>query len=204
MHTVKSLGIFAVGCLTGGLAVRTYFKKKYEKISEEEIASMRDYIQKKEKELKEKKESSYNNYKTLESDSVAKSVYFNYQKPADEDEIVDYEEYRNERMEEMAEKEHPEDDIPESPYRISADDFINNEVFDKETLTFYEEDAALTDEQDQIVEISNTIGQDAYTYFLDADVDEMFVRNPKLSIDFEIVRSLGSYLETVVGEVNDE
>lgn len=196
MITIKDICMFASGCLIGAAASSLYFKKKYETIANEEISSMKEHLKKKEE---DKKEEEPKNYKTLESDSIAKSLYFS----TDSDEVVEYSNYNKERVEELKNKEHPEDDIPENPFRISAEDFLNDPEYDKETLTFYDEDAALVDEDEHVSEISNTIGQDAYSYFVESSIDEMFVRNPNLGIDFEVVRVLGSYFETITGGSSD-
>lgn len=197
MDFVKEFGAVAAGCMIGVIATRAYFKKKYEKVANDEIEEMKKHYEKK---VEEAKKNAPKSYATLNADAEAKSAYSGY--ATNEDEVVDYVTYRSEKMSDLVKTEHPEDDIPEEPYRISADEFINDGMYDKVTLTFYDEDAALAGEDDQIVEVSNTIGQDAYSYFVEADIDEMFVRNPHLSLDFEVVRVLGSYMETVVGETN--
>lgn len=92
------------------------------------------------------------------------------------------------------------------PYVISADDYSeggqNNA---KLTLTYYDEDDVLTDQEDTvIVDPSYLVGDDSLVKFgmNSNDEDIVYVRNTKLSTDYEIVRVHKSYSETVLGIVD--
>ena len=95
------------------------------------------------------------------------------------------------------------------PYVITSEQFSeslsDNYNHDKITIYYYEEDDILVDEQeDPITDISSIIGDVALLNFgLNSnDPDIVFVRNEKISIDFEIIRYHKSYQETVLGFID--
>lgn len=76
-------------------------------------------------------------------------------------------------------------------------------IFEHVTYTYYSEDDTLADESDNIVDgIDNLVGEDNLLKFglLSGDPDTVFIRNKKLRMDFEIVRTEGSYKAMVLGE----
>ncbi len=94
------------------------------------------------------------------------------------------------------------------PYLISHEEFHNTETeWDKMSIMYYEEDDVLTDEGDRPVDnIEYLIGEKHLDFFglrSGGDKNQVFVRNPQLSSDFEITRHPGSYTETVLGIPKD-
>lgn len=93
---------------------------------------------------------------------------------------------------------------PGSAYPISQDDFMGNATgFVQSTLTWYEADDTLVDERDVIVASPNdTIGSTFRVQFgqQSSDNNIVHIRNEKLGLEFEVVRSNGSYKREVLGE----
>lgn len=85
------------------------------------------------------------------------------------------------------------------PYVIDIRSFSEEmDHFDKVTIYYYEEDDTLADADESVMtDIDGTVGE-ALFYFED-DVDTVYVRNERLSIDYEIILLRKSYAETVVG-----
>lgn len=94
------------------------------------------------------------------------------------------------------------------PYIITHDEYYASEPeYENSTLTYYEQDDTLTDEQDKpIREIDKTIGEDHLIRFGHGSRDSniVYIRNDRLGIDFEVVKSTGSYVEEVLGMLKDE
>lgn len=92
-------------------------------------------------------------------------------------------------------------DVDSLPYII--DDIRYNEEcdgYDKISLFYYAKDDILCEENEDIVDdIENTIGYDALSE-LDRKTT-VWVRNDKISTDYEIIRMNTSYTEMVYGEV---
>lgn len=94
------------------------------------------------------------------------------------------------------------------PYLISHEEFHNTETeWDKMSIMYYEDDDVLTDEGDKPVDdIEYLIGEKHLDFFglrSGGDKNQVFVRNPQISTDFEVTRHAGSYTETVLGIPKD-
>lgn len=89
------------------------------------------------------------------------------------------------------------------PYVISAEEFAENDGnYAEATLTYYEGDTVLADEQERDVpDINETVGTENLSCFgiLSNDPNVVYVRNDKLNLLFEIVWSGGKYRELVLG-----
>jgi hypothetical protein len=91
---------------------------------------------------------------------------------------------------------------PEQPYIISQEDYMQGEPdFQQATLTYYELDKILTDErEDRIDDINTTVGEQNIQFGVgSSDENVVHVRNVRLRMDFEIIRSEGAYAKEVLG-----
>lgn len=118
---------------------------------------------------------------------VEKNIFVE-SKPIDAD--VDYEDLVDRRN-------------PEKPYLITAAEFMENEPgYLQNTLTYYEGDDVLVDERDMpIEEVEGTVGVDNLSKFglVSGEKHIVYIRNERLDLDFEVVRSEGKYSEQVLG-----
>lgn len=94
---------------------------------------------------------------------------------------------------------HPEDEA----YVITFDQFNDeHDDYEKGDLTYYVEDDVLVDSQESpIDDVEGLIGPDALTRFGDnsRSKDIVYVRNDRLSMDFEISRDPRSYTDHILG-----
>lgn len=93
------------------------------------------------------------------------------------------------------------------PYILDQNEFMTGELdYNQVTLTYFAEDHVLADEGDMPVEDPEaTVGNanlDRFGYKSN-DPKVVYVRNDKLEIDFEIVKSEGSYAQEVAGFTPD-
>lgn len=109
----------------------------------------------------------------------------------------DLEEF-NQELEEAWREENPD-----SPFIISKEEFLENDPeYNQVTITYYEDDDVLADEQDRPVDNQvQLVGNDALEKFGygSGDNNIVYVRNPNLDIDLEVLRSTNSYAATVLG-----
>ncbi len=101
-------------------------------------------------------------------------------------------------------EEMPADDEDQNlPYVISDVDFMQNELeHNSVTLTYYEGDRTLVDERDEPIEdLDGTIGAHILMRFGERSNDKnvVYIRNKKLDLDIELIRSKGSYATEVLG-----
>lgn len=92
---------------------------------------------------------------------------------------------------------------PNIPYAISFEEFNENaEDHEQTTLTYYAMDDTLVDAQDKPIDNTDyAVGDDNLNRFGhgSGDPNVVYVRNEKIDMDFEIVRSNGSYQKEVFG-----
>jgi hypothetical protein len=92
---------------------------------------------------------------------------------------------------------------PEEPYILSQDEYLEGELdYKQQTLTYFAEDDVLVDEKEQPINLIDTVvGEENLTRFGHGSGDNriVYIRNDKLSMDFEIVKNEGSYTREVLG-----
>jgi hypothetical protein len=92
---------------------------------------------------------------------------------------------------------------PDEPYVISQEEFLLNETgYSQDTVTYYAGDGALADEADQeIPMIDPILGEENLERFGHGSGDSrtVFIRNERLSTDFEVIMSDGKYAHEVLG-----
>ena len=92
---------------------------------------------------------------------------------------------------------------PNRPYVITYEEFSEDHLdFEKVSISYYEEDDTLADEREEpIPNLNDIIGDESVERFGDRshDPNVVYVRNERLSLDFEVTRNPRSYLEAVLG-----
>jgi hypothetical protein len=88
------------------------------------------------------------------------------------------------------------------PYIIHVDEFVGNEnEWSQSTLTYYEGDDILTDSHDKpLYDASEIVGQNLRFGHGSKDPNVVYIRNPRLEMEMEILRDPSSYEKEVLGE----
>ena len=86
----------------------------------------------------------------------------------------------------------------ETPYVITTRDFVHTKrYYDKITLLYYEDDGTLATESDNMIEdIDVAIGDSSLDHFGEYEEDAVYVRNDRLSTDYEVLLQHGSFGDT--------
>lgn len=90
----------------------------------------------------------------------------------------------------------------DNPYVISEEDYMTTEdEWEKLSMTYYEEDGQMVDERDKLLNDSSVFGEDNLRHFgyKAGSKNTLYIRNPRISTDFEIIRDKRSYQEVVLG-----
>lgn len=104
--------------------------------------------------------------------------------------------------EELGEPEESRNIDTSRPYEISTKIFMEDDIPDKVTLTYYATDDVVTDERDQpLSDVDAIIGEQHLDLF-DEKTNVVYVRNEGISTDFEILLQKGAYSVIVLG--NDD
>ena len=91
---------------------------------------------------------------------------------------------------------------PGAPYIIHHDEFFEGEKdYLQSSLVYYEGDDVLSDERDKhIDDVEGTIGSDNLRFGHGSrDNNIVYIRNDRLEMDFEVMRSFGKYSQEVLG-----
>ena len=91
----------------------------------------------------------------------------------------------------------------EAPYILEKDEYMASDLnYTQSTVTYYAGDGVLTDSREDIIEdVDMTVGEDNLKRFGhgSGDAKVVYVRNDRLEIDFEILKSEGKYSKEVAG-----
>lgn len=178
---------FIFGAAVGTFITQELVKKKYERIAQEEIESVKELYKAKEnisgirqgniegmnnpnKELKEKIQH------------VSDKIMNDYKR------ILKDQKYSND-----TENDNSERSSSVEPYVICPEEFGEVEDYDRVSFAYYA-DGVLADEYDEIVEnVDEIIGEESLTHFGEYEDDSVFVRNDKLKCDYEILLDQRNY-----------
>lgn len=177
---LSSVIIFCGGIFIGGFLTWDLFKTKYEKIADEEIASV--------KETFEHRESRPDKNYKVEEELKDNDAYVN---------IIDSNSYRNysNTTIETNKKGGTADMELNHPYVITPEQYEDNVDYTKVSLTWYS-DEVLEDDWGNVLDPDDVIGRDALATFGQYEDDSVFVRDDDEQIDYEVLRDTRSYEET--------
>ena len=182
--------IFVGGAAVGAAASWKLLKTHFERITQEEIDSVKEYY----------------------------STRFN--KPADEEEGSEEktEDTTTEESEEQSELDHRDyaailakkgytkyagvtptadkvcEAVPsEGPYVIAPEEFASRDDYDTVSLTYYSDKVLADDMDEPVTDVNNVVGLESLECFGDYEDDCVFVRNDELKTDFEILADSRRY-----------
>lgn len=219
-----SVSSLAVGGAAGYLVAKRQLETKYNVLLEEEVARVQEHNDRKYKTGKYSTvadaadalldESEVSN---RDLERIVTGLRYNDAIPKRDfaSEVVEaakngevhlniFEEVRNGTIDESEFTEQDEDArSPEAPYILRAEEFMNGEVgYPQISLTFYEADMVLADEEDQPINEYNTVvGVDNLNHFgkWSGDRNTVYIRNDRSGYDYEVVRHGASFKEVVLG-----
>lgn len=165
---------FGAGCATGVLASMQYFKKKYERIAQEEIDAAKEYYLGK-KEAAEKEVEETFEYESTKED-VAECVTMIHELGYMQDEC----------------------DAPNFGITvIPPEEYGESMEYEQISLNYYS-DGVLADDAHQIIDNpADYVGEDFASHFGEYEDDSVFVRNERLKCEYEILLSQTDYADVI-------
>lgn len=188
---LSSVIIFCGGVFIGGFLTWDFFKTKYEKIADEEIASVKETFEHREprpdKNYKVEEALKGNDEYINVSPGVAERII----------KIIDSNGYRNysNTAIETDKKGGTADMELKQPYVITPEQYEDNVDYTKVSLTWYN-DEVLEDDWGNVLDPDDVIGSDALKTFGQYEKDSVFVRDDEEQIDYEVLLDTRSYKET--------
>lgn len=182
---IKYVLIFVAGAAVGAAASFKYAQTKYEKITQEEINSIKEAFSRPKVDITPSEPKIEKN-----PDDISEKVdMMGYAAELNKSGYTNYSDSEVTKTPSM-------DDV-EKPYVISPDDFGEFYDYEKISLTHYEDDI-LTDEDDEIVDnVDDTVGSDYARHFGDYEPDAVHIRNDRKRCDYEILRDPRKYSDVI-------
>lgn len=194
MRMSTNLFAFAAGAIVGSAVAWFYAKKYYEKIADDEIDSMKEWVARR---VEEQDKVAGRTPDPEEANHASPSAKPDLMEYASRVEGLGYTNYADTQKRESAPAP-KEVNVVDEPYVIKPEIFGEEDDYDEVSLTYYTGDGVLTDEQDVPVEdVAGTVGEDFAEHFGDYEDDSVFVRNDHLKTDFEILADQRRYSDVV-------
>lgn len=177
---MRNFLIFILGAAVGSAGTWYFAKKKYEKLAQEEIDSVKERFTYKKPD--DHAEPMANKSLIDEYEDHTKSVA-EYAKQLSQEGYTDY----------SAQKEVANTSKDSIPYVITPEEFGEFDDYDRISFTYYA-DHVLVDENDEEVEdIEGSVGIDSLSHFGEYEDDSVYVRNDRLKVDYEILLDQRTY-----------
>jgi hypothetical protein len=169
---------FVAGGIMGSATMYALLNKKYEKLMEEEIASVKEVFGRRTKQ--EKTETCQS-----EEKEDIKEVQREYSNIIQNSGYIEY----------------PGKEIDETndtkPYVIAPDEYGAAVGYDMVELCYFA-DGFLTDDYNELIEnVEEIVGVDSLNHFGEYEADSVHVRNDKRRCDYEILKDLRKYMDIV-------
>lgn len=204
MKNVIKIGLaFVAGLTAGAIAMKKYYESKYD--FEEECEEVEE-----DKEVEEDNVNQEKEDKTEEKDTEIKieekEIKICESNKDEFNRILADMRYRNEieTMEILGEDFISKPFDPDYPYRIRSDEFMEHDDYESDDYTYFA-DGYVTDSMGMPIsdeDVARTIGVDFEDYFINDDsLDELFIRNDRLKMDFSIARDLDNFVDVATPRI---
>lgn len=202
MNKATNLVIFAAGVGVGAIAAIVLTKRKYELMVQEELDSIKKaFSVNKTEDEKISSEPEEDEALHTENEMKEKPSLIEYAKKISEEEkYINYSSMSEEKETETETTENVEEPSEDTnkPYVIEPDDFDTIDGYSTVSLTWYDGDNLLADDNDEvIVDVEDVIGFESLNHFGDYEDDCVFVRNDRLKIDYEVLLDNRNYRDVV-------
>jgi hypothetical protein len=198
MNKLGTVIAFLAGTAIGGMAAWRVANERYAKISEEDILSVKEAFRNREQKLKDEIEelkSKLEVTECLEEEEKVPSTILSTNEHQDKGDINEYVRMVNRTKYAHTSVPQKEDHSVEAPYVISPEEFGEMDGYTQISLTYFEDDDILSDENGVIIDDPEEIVGDALNHFGDYEEDSVFVRSDPKRCDYEILKDLRSYAE---------
>lgn len=175
---------FTAGAVIGAAVTGNYFKTKYERISQEEIDSVKRAFSVPQQSEPTEGDTENDVESVDESDPTPEEI-INYNS------IISAQGYGESAIPVDSEREEVKG-VPR-PYVISPVEFDTLDDYEVFSLIYYA-DGVLADETGNVIEdVEGMVGRDSLNHFGEYEDDSVHVRNDAQQCDFEILRDLDKY-----------
>lgn len=186
--TLSKVLMFAAGAAIGSVVAWQLTKRKYDRLIDEEIESVKEAFSRYRYRGEEQSEPVAGDTETADQMTIE------FEEPAGP---ADYEKYSKQYTKDHSntETEEVKSMDKDGPYVIPPEDFGEDSDYEIKSLTYYS-DGVLTDDWDNVIEdVDDLIGKESLTHFGEYEEDSVFVRDDRLKIDYEILRDVRNFAD---------
>lgn len=183
---MKQLIIFITGLGIGSIGTWFSVKKYYEKYANEEIESVKEYY--KSDFIEDVRKQMTSNQEDTQTNDDAEP---NYQEMINK---LNYGQFSQKEPTPEVKKE--EISVPgiKAPYTITPDQFVDDVINDKITLTYFSEDGVfMNEEEDTLPHGTELVGEENLDKFGEYEENVLYVRNESANTDYEVIREDRAY-----------
>lgn len=183
--------VFIAGAGIGFVCTWHLLKRKYERISQEEIDSVKAaYAERKivEKAGKSFAEGFRDGLKVAEDRTPDDMDFKKYESIIQKSGYTDYSRGAEKKKGEV---------FVEKPYVISPEEFGEFEEYEKISLTYYSDEVLADENDEEVNDVDEIVGEESLTHFGEYEDDSVFVRNDRLKCDYEILLDQRNYSDIV-------
>jgi hypothetical protein len=180
MNKLGNAIAFIFGAAAGSVVTWKLIEKKYKKIAQEEIESVKETY-------------SRRNSKPTE-DSAPAEEPVKEQTTEEASQIIKEARYTAEYKE--GEQMSMDIQDKDAPYTIPPEEFGETD-YERVSLTYFADKVLADDYGDIVDDIEGTVGYKALESFGEYEDDSVFVRNDGLQVDYEILLDLDNYSDSV-------
>lgn len=188
---MKNILVFLSGVTIGVAGAWLCLKKRYERIAQEEIDSVKAVFSERKTNFTENRTNEEQENQHMADIAKLKPDLVDY---AAKLQTMGYTNY-NEHSKKMKGKEEPtvKDD---KPYVISPDEYGDQDDYTQISLVYYAGDEVLADEEDETVDnVDDFVGADFANHFGEYEDDSVFIRNDRMKCDYEILKDYRSFAD---------
>lgn len=184
MSKATSFLAFAVGAAVGSAATWQFAKKRYEKIAQEEIDSVKEFYGKKPIPHEAVVD---NGAKQAAEQAKEKPDIFQYTA------MLQKSGYTGDSSADQGEEMSKQD----VPYVISPEQFGEIDDYAKISLTYFLDGVLVDDDYELVEDVDKVIGLTSLNHFGEYEDDSVFVRNDRLKCDYEILLDQRNYQDVL-------
>lgn len=175
---------FGLGVAVGSIVTRYVVKKKYERIAQEEIDSVKEAFAKlsDKDEIREKADQAKDKPSVAEYAAILRNQQYVEENVEDEEEIPA--DVRISGVEQG-----------DLPYIIPPEDFGEQDEYGAISLSYYADGILADDNDEKVIDIDGLVGVESLGHFGEYEDDSVFVRNDRLKCDFEILLREETYAD---------
>lgn len=196
---INGILIFTGGALAGAGGAYLYLKSTFDKIINDDAEKIRaEYINQIE-DLEDEIKQLEIEIKALDESPISEPVVEEPKpkktsKKKKSSEKVDYNAIIDNLNNGVYSSSKGSEDVKKGPYAISDEDWYDDKMQNKETVTYFEEDGTVCDENEEIIPNGlDLIGEDNLEYKDEYEEGILYVRNEDTGSDYRVVIEPGTY-----------